>query len=856
MEVMKNNKLYSLLLLSIFFFSSSYAKDLEKVSLQLQWLDQFQFAGYYVAKEKGFYEDVGLEVEIKKFTKGISPTQEVIQKRATYGVGRSSLLINKDKGDAISILFATFQSSPLIFLTTRKSGISSVKDFHAKRIMMTENIGDIAALYALKNKFKLGDNSIVEQEHTFNLDDLVNGKTDLMTSYISNEPFLLKERGIESIVFDPKDYGFDFYSDLLFTTQEEIINHEQRTQLFTNASLKGWEYAFTNIEETVDLILRKYNTQNKSKKALLYEAKVLKKLAYYKIEKDELGRIEKDKIQKIYDLYNVMGLVKNNFDPYSFIFNDDKERIPDMTYEERAYIAEKKEIKMCVPPNSMPYSKIVDGKYTGMMSDYIEVIQKKLEIKFTLVPTLTFKDALSYVKLRKCDILSLTQEEKERKKYLNFTENIFEDHLVVITKNDKQFIINTENLYGKKIGVMAGYSYKKLLNKQHPKLTFVEVRGIEDGITKVRNDEIYGYLGSLGVIVYEIQHHSNDLKINSAYLDEIEVKMGVRDDDQILLNILNKVIKTIDSSEKRLIYNKWVHVVYANKINFVFIIEIISILLLIILFITYFLYKQNALRKELEKLNNTLEQRVQEELAKNTLKDKKLLDQSRFAQMGEMISMIAHQWRQPLGAISLIMANISVKYDLKSFDLNTKDGQENQEKYVLERIARVDALVERLSVTIDDFRNFYKPNKEKVELSLQEVSEKSLDIIETSLVYDKIELIREYHSFDKLYLYDSEIMQVLLNIFKNAQDNFKERKIKNPFIRIRTHEKQIFISDNGGGIDDDVLEKIFDPYFSTKNEKNGTGLGLYMSKIIVEDHHNAKINARNEGDGVCFIIEF
>lgn len=162
--------------------------------------------------------------------------------------------------------------------------------------------------------------------------------------------------------------------------------------------------------------------------------------------------------------------------------------------------------------------------------------------------------------------------------------------------------------------------------------------------------------------------------------------------------------------------------------------------------------------------------------------------------------------------------------------------------------------METLTTTIDDFRNFYKQDKASVETTFETLIHKALHIIQTSLINDNVEIESFYDSQERLKLYDSEMMQVILNILKNAQDNFKERQTKNPKITIRTHQRGVTICDNGGGVAEEIVEKIFDPYFSTKSSKNGTGLGLYMSKTIVEEHHHGKLTLKNLDNGACFEI--
>jgi PAS domain S-box-containing protein len=244
------------------------------------------------------------------------------------------------------------------------------------------------------------------------------------------------------------------------------------------------------------------------------------------------------------------------------------------------------------------------------------------------------------------------------------------------------------------------------------------------------------------------------------------------------------------------------------------------------------------------------------EVERNLRKNQKLLaQQTKMAQMGEMISMIAHQWRQPLGAISSATIDLQIKMELESFDLTKEEGRTEYTEYFFHKINDINEYVQNLTATIDDFRNFYRPNKESVQVKLEEVISKSLNIIQASLLDDNIKIIKNYNSNIDIELYSNEMMQVVLNILKNAQDNFNEKDIENRLIRITTEDKMISVCDNGGGISKDIIEKIFNPYFSTKDEKSGTGLGLYMAKTIVEKHHAGNISAINTENGVCFKIE-
>ncbi|MEA3290632.1 MAG: ABC transporter substrate-binding protein, partial [Campylobacterota bacterium] len=432
---MKNTKIIILFMLFYSYLLSS--DDLKKVSLQLQWKHQFQFAGYYIAKERGFYKDAGFDVDIKEFEYGMNVPSEIINKNSTYGTGRPTLMINRSNGDDVVLLASIFQSSPNILLATKESGIKSIGDFKNKRIMVTGDAKEDATIMSMIFSNALSLDDLTVQEHSFDINDLINNKTDLMSSYISNEPFLLQERGIESIIFDPKDYGFNFYNDILFTTQKNINKNPKDVQMFTAASIKGWEYAFNNIEESVDMILKKYNTQNKSKKALLYEAVELKKLAYY--NSDKLGKIDKDQVQKIYDYYRLMGFAKGDIDIESFIYS-----IHDMDFllnnEQQQYLKYKKKITYCIDPNWMPVEKIQNGVHIGISSDYISNFSEQLGIPLVLIPTRSWEESLNNIKNGKCDIIPMAAFSSQRMEYINFTSAYLSSPAVIATKLGVPFI--------------------------------------------------------------------------------------------------------------------------------------------------------------------------------------------------------------------------------------------------------------------------------------------------------------------------------------------------------------------------------------------------------------------------------
>jgi len=262
---------------------------------------------------------------------------------------------------------------------------------------------------------------------------------------------------------------------------------------------------------------------------------------------------------------------------------------------------------------------------------------------------------------------------------------------------------------------------------------------------------------------------------------------------------------------------------------------------------------------KLFELNHTLENKVYERTKELKAKTEQMIHQAKLAQMGELISMIAHQWRQPLGSIGSAVVNIQNKLFLDKFDLSKDDDQVKFKEFLQTKLTNISRYTDFLTKTIDDFRNFYKEDKNKDNLLLSSCVEQSLSVISSSLSGNNIEVVKDFCESSSVDIFKNELLQVLLNIIKNSEDNFKEKDIENKKISIKTYQDEVYsiiaISDNGGGIKSSILKNIFDPYFSTKDQKNGTGLGLYMSKLIVEDHHNGIIEVENKDDGVEFVIK-
>ncbi|WP_419782860.1 sensor histidine kinase [Malaciobacter marinus] len=260
-------------------------------------------------------------------------------------------------------------------------------------------------------------------------------------------------------------------------------------------------------------------------------------------------------------------------------------------------------------------------------------------------------------------------------------------------------------------------------------------------------------------------------------------------------------------------------------------------------------------QEELSLLNKNLEKKVEQEVAlkikkENEAKEKEriLVHQSKLASMGEMIGSIAHQWRQPLTQLSSVLVLVELKYERGKLTL----------KELRESIHQSQEQIEFMSKTIDDFRNFFKPNKQKDFFSPYKSVQSALSLISSGFENYNIKVNLKFEDEVLINGYESEFSQVILNILSNSKDAFIEKQIANPIITVTISKEdknsKIVLCDNAGGINLIPIEKVFEPYVTTKHASSGTGIGLYMSKNIIEKSMNGSLSVSNNKNGVCFEI--
>lgn len=304
---------------------------LEQVTLQLKWTHAFQFAGYYAAVERGYYRDAGLDVHLQEAVPGVDPVAAVVSRQAEYGVGTSSLLLARKAGQPVVVVAVIFQHSPLVLIARQVPGNDGTQGLHdiiGRRVMLEPQSDELTA-YLRREGIRTEQLQMLS--HSFQPQDLIDGKVDAISAYVSNEPFYLDRAGLQYQVHTPRASGIDFYGDNLFTSEQELRDHPDRVRAFRRASLEGWRYALQHPEEIADLIVQRYSSRH-PREFYLYEARKMEPLL--RADLIELGYMYRGRWRDIADTYAELGLLPDHQSLDGFLYEPDQP--PDYT---RLYVA-------------------------------------------------------------------------------------------------------------------------------------------------------------------------------------------------------------------------------------------------------------------------------------------------------------------------------------------------------------------------------------------------------------------------------------------------------------------------------------------------------------------------------------
>jgi len=533
------------------------------------------------------------------------------------------------------------------------------------------------------------------------------------------------------------------------------------------------------------------------------------------------------------------------------LFSDQEASIRFLNSQEELWLAEHPQnlrVGITQIPNQVLKSK--DG-YRGYSIDLFEKLASKLHVKFDYIYYPTWKKVLEAGAKRDIDIVFLAQKTQSRLAIYNFTDIVLLQHNKIITNSKHSVDLDMTTLYDKKVAVVKDSALFEYIKRNFPKIKLYGTRSEIDSLNTLLHNEVeYTIAEPVRLSYYMNKNNIDSLYIAATFPYDYKLRIASRNDLPILNIILNKALEQIPQEEKKALALKWGYEkdLYFDrellfKIIFIFIFGIFAVM---------YLYRLNRKLQKTQKLLNQANENLQREVAieveKNREKELIMLNQSRFAQMGQILDMIAHQWRQPLNNLMLVNQTLYLKCKKEPGSLSQKELDEFWNKSSL--------LIKEMSNTVDDFRDFFKPEKEQSIFDLNDVVSDILSIIDLLFHKHQIKVTLKTDTQCLVKGYKNETAQAILNILYNAIDAIVEKRKDGGVIFIETVCKgeQVYLSieDNAGGISSEIIEDIFDPYFSTKENRNGTGLGLYMSKVIVEKHMNGKLLVHNTHQGAKF----
>lgn len=455
------------------------------------------------------------------------------------------------------------------------------------------------------------------------------------------------------------------------------------------------------------------------------------------------------------------------------------------------------------------------------------------------------------------------------KKFHN--RNILEQIIKVDTDENTIYLVaHKEQIIDEKFGKVIGTLWGATILNENVSIVkeFKKDTGVADLAFLDTDNQIVASTLAQKKIKYLLNENLNDNIFNSEYGDLIVSKQSLTNYEKL------KVVFIIDNKK----YTNLLHQFQNKAVVAVIILAVFGILLYYIIRVKFIdklsklrFFIQNTLQNknthyesssiveldtiasefehlftEFRHYQDTLEETVIEKTNENLKQMEILQQQSKLAQMGEMIGAIAHQWRQPLNVITTGIQNL--KYDYK-------DGKLNDEEFIKNFISENKKTIKFMSNTIDDFRCFFRTDKEKIDFKVKETIQSVLAMQSSQLKSHKIvvELLGDEFIY---YGLQSEFQQVILNILNNAKDALIENDIENKLLTISISPNKVTIQDNAGGIPDEILPRVFEPYFTTKEQGKGTGIGLYISKLIIESNMSSLLEVENNNDGALFTIKF
>ncbi len=590
----------------------------ETIIVQLKWLHQFQFAGYYAALEQGYFAEEGLQVELRERDMSRNNIHQVIEGEAHYGVADSVLLLYHQRGEEVVLVAPIFQHSPNVMMTMRNRGIYSPRDLIGRRLAFYDNDSDGVALLAM-----LASHGVLEaglQRHGWadRLDRLVAGEVDAVSVYATNEPYMMRELGHDISILDPKHYGIDFYGDIFFTSRQEADKHPERVEAMRRAVIRGWHYALDNKEALVDLIYTRYNTQGKSRDALMNEALGLEALiARHTLE---LGTLSPGRLEYMLDILERYDLVQESSrGAMGLAFESRAPRGLALNETERQFLARLPVLRVGMDPDWPPF-EYQDGaqQWQGISTDYLALIGEKLGIEFELVSGLDWTEVLEQARRGEIDLLPAVSVTPPRREFLSFSQPYVRSPMVVVTRQGEDYLGDIRHLSDRSVGVVRGYASEDWMMHSYPELNIHPVNTTLAGLQQVSNGELYALVDNLAAVSHMIRTEGlANLQISGQTPYSFDLSMAVGHHLADLAPLLTRAMNAIPESTHAEIYHRWVRLEMGQAFPWrQVLLPMLALALLLLILGAYTLYLIR-LNRRVQRINGQLQRTEQELKASN-----------------------------------------------------------------------------------------------------------------------------------------------------------------------------------------------------------------------------------------------
>ena len=501
------------------------------------------------------------------------------------------------------------------------------------------------------------------------------------------------------------------------------------------------------------------------------------------------------------------------------------------TPQENLWMKENPVVTYVGDPSWLPYEGYDDqGNYVGLVPDLLTLASNNTPLTFKHIDTKTWSESLQKVASNAVMMISQSRY-SNRDTNLLFSDTYLQNPMVIVMQKGEKYVASLHQISEQKIGVLNNNTTTPALKKRFSNIPFILVENTESGLTQVATGKIDAFICSLPRAGYFIaKNQFNNLRIVGKTELKTELGIGINQHHPILLSIMNKLIKNTTEASIQATLSKWSRQKYVPVPDYTALYTAIGIFSIIIIMGTLFFLR---LRYESQ--------------ARIASQNMMLQQQSKMAAMGEMMDAVAHQWKQPLNALSMYSDLMKSDFEAGNVD---KD-------YVDDMLNGVQLQINHMTTTLSEFRNFFRPNSDVVNFNLKAIIEATLFLVKDEFMKHNINIETAIDDTITLHGNENEFKHLILNIINNAKDAFNSNHIQSRLIHISAQKvdelTEIEIVDNAGGIPEHIISKIFEANVTTKAVGKGTGIGLYMSQQIV-GKMRGNIRVENSNGGAKFII--